>query len=190
MIPKGAHDHVVAVAQCRHGMGVVGMPHEMAGLRADEVTIAEVLSEAGYATGHVGKWHLGYSPDTMPNGQGFDDSFGHMGGCIDNYSHFFYWSGPNVHDLWRDKDEHFEDGEYFPDLMVREALAFLDTNRDTNHITIRQQYQESRGDAYIGGQAGALGPQRILDDLHDHFVAFPNQRMNGWLRWWIRQITG
>jgi len=25
----------------------------------------------------------------MPNGQGFDYSFGHMGGCIDNYSHFF-----------------------------------------------------------------------------------------------------
>jgi arylsulfatase len=36
----------------RHGMGVVGMPHEYSGLRADEVTIAEVLSEAGYATAH------------------------------------------------------------------------------------------------------------------------------------------
>ena len=43
----------------RHGMGEVGMPHEMAGLRADEVTIAEVLSEAGYATAHFGKGHLG-----------------------------------------------------------------------------------------------------------------------------------
>jgi arylsulfatase len=43
----------------RHGMGVVGMPHEFSGLRAEEVTIAEVLSEAGYATGFFGKGHLG-----------------------------------------------------------------------------------------------------------------------------------
>ena len=35
----------------RHGMGVVGMPHEFSGLRKEEVTLAEVLSEAGYATG-------------------------------------------------------------------------------------------------------------------------------------------
>ena len=53
----------------------------------------------GLRHGHVGKWHLGYSPETMPLAQGFDFSFGHMGGCIDNYSHFFYWGGPNRHDL-------------------------------------------------------------------------------------------
>jgi len=43
----------------RNGMAVVGMPHEFAGLAAEEVTIAEVLSEAGYATAHFGKGHLG-----------------------------------------------------------------------------------------------------------------------------------
>ena len=75
------------------------------GMPGREVTIAEMLKAAGYATGHVGKWHLGYSPDTMPLAQGFDSSFGHMGGCIDNYSHFFYWSGPNRHDLHRDGRE-------------------------------------------------------------------------------------
>ncbi|MHC4185930.1 MAG: sulfatase-like hydrolase/transferase [Planctomycetota bacterium] len=41
----------------RNGMGVVGMPHEFGGLHANEVTIAEVLSEAGYATAHFGKVH-------------------------------------------------------------------------------------------------------------------------------------
>ena len=78
--------------------GVPGMP-------TSEITMAEMFREAGYATGHIGKWHLGYTPETMPNGQGFDHSFGHMGGCIDNYSHFFYWQGPNRHDLWRDGKE-------------------------------------------------------------------------------------
>src|SRR5688572_5117886 len=61
------------------------------GLPASEVTMAEMFKAAGYATGHFGKWHLGYTPEQMPNAQGFDYSFGHMGGCIDNYSHFFYW---------------------------------------------------------------------------------------------------
>ena len=66
----------------------------------------------------------------MPNGQGFDHSFGHMGGCIDNYSHFFYWNGPNRHDLWRDGKEIWEDGAFFPNLMVRECNRFLEANRD------------------------------------------------------------
>jgi arylsulfatase A len=103
--------------------GVPGMP-------TTEVTIAEMLRAAGYATGHVGKWHLGYTPDTMPNGQGFDYSFGHMGGCIDNYSHFFYWNGPNRHDLWRNGTEVWEEGHYFPDLMVDECLQFLEAHRE------------------------------------------------------------
>lgn len=54
-----------------------------------QYTMAEMFKAAGYTTGHIGKWHVGYSPETMPNAQGFDYSFGFMGGCIDNYSHFF-----------------------------------------------------------------------------------------------------
>lgn len=99
--------------------GKVGMP-------ASQVTMAELLKEQGYRTGHIGKWHLGYTPETMPNGQGFDYSFGHMGGCIDNYSHFFYWRGPNRHDLWRNGEEVWHDGEYFGDLMVSELKQFVE----------------------------------------------------------------
>jgi len=53
-------------------------------LHAKEVTIAEVLKDVGYATGCIGKWHLGqrkqggngWDPATMPNGQGFDYYYG------------------------------------------------------------------------------------------------------------------
>jgi arylsulfatase len=58
----------------RHGMGVVGMPHEFSGLRGDEVTIAEVLSEAGYATAHYGKGHLGDIEESYLHNQGFDEA--------------------------------------------------------------------------------------------------------------------
>ena len=100
------------------------------GMPTEQITIAEMMKKAGYATGHVGKWHLGYTPETMPNGQGYDSSFGHMGGCIDNYSHFFYWSGPNRHDLWRNGREVWRDGEFFGDLMVNECKKFINKNKE------------------------------------------------------------
>lgn len=102
---------------------------ETGALPPSEITLAEMFRAAGYATAHIGKWHQGYTPDTQPRAQGFDHSFGHMGGCIDNYSHFFFWSGPNVHDLWRNGEEVFQDGQYFPDLMVAEAGEFMERNR-------------------------------------------------------------
>lgn len=96
----------------------------------DQFTMAEMFKARGYVTGHIGKWHVGYTPSTMPNQQGFDYSFGFMGGCIDNYSHFFYWGGPNRHDLWKNGKEIWESGKYFLDLMVDEANQFLEKNKD------------------------------------------------------------
>jgi len=100
------------------------------GMPAEQVTVAEMLQAAGYATAHVGKWHLGYTPQTMPNAQGFDFSFGHMGGCIDNHSHFFYWRGPNTHDLWLNGQEVHYGGRFFAELMVEQATAFIRQHRE------------------------------------------------------------
>lgn len=50
------------------------------GMPGSQYTMAELFKSAGYKTGHIGKWHLGYSKETIPNGQGFDYSFGFMGG--------------------------------------------------------------------------------------------------------------
>ena len=47
-------------------------PPEGTGLHADEVTIAEVLSKAGYNTAHIGKWHQGDIEQAYPHNQGFD----------------------------------------------------------------------------------------------------------------------
>jgi arylsulfatase A-like enzyme len=93
-------------------------------------TMAEVFRRAGYATAQIGKWHLGYARGSRPLDQGFDHAFGHLGGCIDNYSHTFYWNGPNRHDLWRNQVRVRLPGRFFPDLMVDEAETFLRANRD------------------------------------------------------------
>ena len=104
-------------------------PGGKAAMAADQITMAQMFKATGYATAHIGKWHLGFTHDTMPNARGFDYSFGHMGGCIDNYSHFFYCQGPNRHDLYRNGVEVYYPGRYFADLMVEEATRFMNENK-------------------------------------------------------------
>ena len=52
------------------------MPADPQGIHPDETTVAEVLQQRGYATGIVGKWHLGDQPEFLPNNHGFDYYFG------------------------------------------------------------------------------------------------------------------
>jgi len=58
----------------RNGMHTVAFPIENTGLPGDEVTTAEVLSKAGYATAFYGKWHLGDIEESYPHNQGFDET--------------------------------------------------------------------------------------------------------------------
>jgi len=59
----------------RSGMYNIGMLLESHGMRGEEVTMAEVLSKAGYATAFYGKWHLGDIEESYPHNQGFDEAF-------------------------------------------------------------------------------------------------------------------
>ena len=51
-------------------------PKAATGIHPDEVTVAELLSERGYATRMIGKWHLGDAPEFLPHRHGFDSWFG------------------------------------------------------------------------------------------------------------------
>ncbi|WP_242120223.1 sulfatase family protein [Aestuariivivens sediminicola] len=51
-------------------------PESTNGLPLSEVTIANVLKESGYATGIIGKWHLGHLPEYLPTSRGFDYFYG------------------------------------------------------------------------------------------------------------------
>jgi len=58
------------------GQGLVLRPASAYGLHPDEITVAEVLKQQGYATLCIGKWHLGDQPEFLPTRQGFDEYFG------------------------------------------------------------------------------------------------------------------
>lgn len=59
----------------RSGMHTVSFPVEYSGMDAEEVTIAEVLSDAGYNTAFFGKWHLGDTEFSYAHNQGYDEAF-------------------------------------------------------------------------------------------------------------------
>ena len=60
----------------RSGNGTVPLGEGVYGLVQWEVTMAEMLSAAGYATGMYGKWHLGRTEGRFPTDQGFDEWYG------------------------------------------------------------------------------------------------------------------
>lgn len=91
-------------------------------------TLGSQFRANGYRTAAIGKWHLGQSEATCPNGHGFDYFYGFHNGCIDFYSHRYYWGEPkrvNFHDLWRNRTEIFEDGRYFTERITEETVEFV-----------------------------------------------------------------
>ena len=60
----------------RSGMQHVIFPQSTDGLPQSEITIAELLRDAGYATAMVGKWHLGHTDEYWPTEHGFEDFYG------------------------------------------------------------------------------------------------------------------
>ncbi len=122
----------------------------------DEITVAELLKEAGYRTGLFGKWHLGKYPEYQPQNRGFDQFFGHYHGHIERYQFpdQVYRNGQPVEargyvsDVFTDATIDFieysvtkTDQPFFCALMYNAPHSpFL---MDTSH------YDQSKGDATI-----------------------------------------
>jgi arylsulfatase A-like enzyme len=91
------------------------------GLPPEIPTLPSQLKKAGYNTGLIGKWHLGYPPHFGPNRSGYDEFYGIMAGGVDYFSHI---SGRGDHDLFIDEEEHHEPG-YLTDLLSERAVEFV-----------------------------------------------------------------
>jgi len=107
-------------------------PEGQLAIPANTITVAEVLKNAGYVTGAIGKWGLG-GPFSSghPNDQGFDYWYGHL---CQRKAHSYY---PDY--VWRNKqkvvfennDPALQKGTYIHDYFTEEALNFIEEHEDT-----------------------------------------------------------
>lgn len=100
------------------------------GLQASEVTFAEIMREAGYATGIFGKWHLGYERQYNPIHHGFGAFRGYVSGNVDFFAHV---DGANFYDWW-DGDELINEHGYVTHLITKHAVDFIDQHHENPFI--------------------------------------------------------
>ncbi|MEM6560692.1 MAG: sulfatase-like hydrolase/transferase [Planctomycetota bacterium] len=118
-----------------HRVGVprnVGHERGARGLDPDVPTLPELLRASGYQCRMVGKWHLGQWDGERPHERGFDDFKGFLHGCVDYWSHVFYWlmnssKSPPRHDLWHNDTELHRDGQYLTHMLADWAVDALRT---------------------------------------------------------------
>jgi arylsulfatase A len=99
--------------------------NEHTGLSPAEPTLPRYLHDAGYATGLVGKWHLGSDTEFRPNRHGFDEFFGFLGGAVDYYSHR---GEDGEHDLY-ENDRPVTVNRYLTDEITDRAIGFIERHR-------------------------------------------------------------
>ena len=80
----------------------VHRPDSKSGIHPDELTLAELFKQNGYATACIGKWHLGFQEPFLPHNQGFDHYFGLLHN-LDTYEAVHYEKEGGV-PLWRNEE--------------------------------------------------------------------------------------
>jgi len=130
------------------------------------VTLAEVLRDAGYRTGHFGKWHLGLMPEHWPEQQGFETTWH----CAPDPGPPKYFSPYGVHPDGRPSGKHKvgnitdgPKGEHIADRLTDEAIRFIETHRNEPfylnlwHYSVHGPWQHK--EAYTAEFAGKTDPR-------------------------------
>jgi arylsulfatase A-like enzyme len=118
-LPKLPADRPLLAAQAQPWQKVV-TPVSRRYLPLEENTIAEALTEAGYKTGFIGKWHLGKDSIYWPEHQGFDVNVGGAGNP----------GPPSYHSPYRLNNlKDGPTGEYITDRLTDEALRYIESSR-------------------------------------------------------------
>lgn len=117
------------------------------GLPVAEITLADAMSDAGYVTGMVGKWHLGANEEFHPLNRGFDEFYGMVTWGADYadptrddmrvWTHPLAppkdpdeaWAGRGADTVMRGKDP-VDEHQYLTEAFTREAVAFIEASRD------------------------------------------------------------
>ena len=107
----------------RMGINTVFFPESFTGIPDTEITIPEILKEKGYATGIVGKWHLGHHYQYLPLQQGFDEYFGIP--YSNDMESVVYMRGNEV-ESYKVKQQ------YITKTYTKEAQKFITKNKDNS----------------------------------------------------------
>ena len=103
-------------------------------MAAGEITIAEMLKDAGYKTGAFGKWHLGDNYPSRPNDQGFDESVTHLSGGMGQVGDFTTWfQGDSSYFnpvLWHNGKTEKYNG-YCTDIFAEQAIQFIEKEKES-----------------------------------------------------------
>ena len=144
------------------------------GLPVAEITLADALSDAGYVTGMVGKWHLGAQENFHPLNRGFDEFYGMVTWGADYadptredvrvWTHplappqdpDFEWAGRGADTVMRGRQPVDEEA-YLTEAFTREAIAFIEANKDQPFFL------------YLPYTA-IHGPLQVTQDYYDRFA--------------------
>jgi len=116
-----------------HNCNSTGVWHTIGGrslLREDEWTLADALKEAGYRTGHFGKWHLGDATPFLPHERGFEYSVSHGGGGIGNTPD--YWGNDYFDDTYSVNGKPVKFEGFCADVFFSEGMKFMEKHKDEN----------------------------------------------------------
>ncbi len=97
----------------------------------EDLTVGNMMQDAGYRTGLVGKWHLGgYDPGAAPNNRGFDEFYGWLtsNGNTHNYYPTQRYRNEELYDIPENQDG--KQGVYMTDKCTDEAISFIENNQD------------------------------------------------------------
>ncbi len=137
------------------------------GLPQDVTALPRALKNEGYNTYMTGKWHLGLTEESRPNSHGFDNWYGFLAGCIDYYSHIFYWGinrgGPGndpTHDLWENHEEAWNNGQYMTEAITEKAVDYIrDAVKDDKPFVLYVAYNAPHYPMHA--------PQKYIDRFPD-----------------------
>ncbi len=148
--------------------GLLNQAEYIRQLPLEEVTVGEAFRDAGYATGYIGKWHLGRR-GFLPDSQGFDYTFavneaGQPGDYFPPYENPD-WSITNVPDLGDVPED-----TYLPDRLSQAAVDFIEANAETpfmlvlSHYVVHTPLQAPTAEiAKYEAKTASMGPE---DDTH------------------------
>ncbi len=149
-------------------------------LSAESFTIAEMLKTKGYVTGAFGKWGLGFiDTEGDPNAQGFDLFYGfNCQGLAHNYYPDHLWR--NHEKILLHENDSSKKGIYAPEIIHKEALKFLESNRDNPFFlfypTTIPHAELFAKEEYMQRFRGRFNPEKVFEGVDDG----PRYRLGGY----------